>query len=144
MTTHPDFSGSWRADFDRSELEIDAPESSEFTIRHDDPTWVLSRTHKAGDFEDTFTLELSTDGRERIVHRGEMEIRCRCVWEGTSLRFLSRILSGGIEAENVVVYSLSNDGETLVADETLTSPSRSYHNRWVLKRMGPGAPASET
>ncbi len=134
MTTHPDFSGVWSADFGRSSLEIQAPTSTEFTIRHEEPSLVLSRTHRAAGYEDTFTLELLTDGREQSIRKGDAEIRCRCTWQGESLRFESRILGGGAEALNIVVYTLSEDGRGIVTDERYSGPDRSYRNRWVLVR----------
>lgn len=135
MNEHPDLSGVWHVDFQRSRLEIEAPTSSVFTIQHNDPSLLLTRTHRAEGYEDTASLALSTDGRESVHHKGEVEIRSTCVWQGDSLRFRSEIIAERINALNVVVYTMSSDGREMVADETFTGPPRNYHNEWVLVKQ---------
>ena len=134
MSDHPDFSGVWRADFKRSRLEIEAPDSSVFRVRHEDPEFVMTRTHAAGGREDTFSVRLTTDGQEHVHHKGDLEIQSRCAWDADGLLFTSTILFGGSEAKNVVRYALSGDGRELWADETYTGPPKSYHNVWVMVR----------
>jgi hypothetical protein len=134
MTDHTNFSGVWRADFQRSKLEIDTPKSTMIQIEHNDPEFLLTRTHEGKDTKDTISLHLSTDGKECIHHKGPMEIRSLCVWEGDSLLFTSRIISGQSQAENNVRYRLSADGSEILANETYNGPPKSYHNQWVLVR----------
>ncbi len=135
MSSKPDFSGTWQVDFRKSRLQIEAPTSSVFKIQHNEPSLTLERTHKAEGYEDTFSLALTTDGSETITHKGEVEIRSTCVWQGRSLRFHSRILAHGAKAENLVIYSMSADGQEIIADETFTGPPKNYDNRWVLVRQ---------
>jgi len=134
MTDRPDFSGVCCADFNRSKLEIDAPKSTVIEIEHNEPEFLLTRTHKSENAEDTISLRLSTDGKECVYYKGPMEIRSVCIWEGNSLLFTSRIMSGQSQGENVVRYSLSADGSELVADETYNGPPKGYYNQWVLVR----------
>lgn len=134
MTQRPNFSGIWVVNFAESKLEIEAPESSLFEIRHDDPSFVLSRTHKAKDYEDTFSLEMSTDGKEFNTSKRNIEIRGNCKWQGEILVFESRLLWGTSEGKNVVRYRLSQDGRQLTADERYDGEPKSYHNLWVLNR----------
>ncbi len=135
MNSKPNFTGAWQVDFGRSELEIEAPASSLFEIEHDEPSLALKRTHKAEGYEDTFSLVISTDGRQVVTHRGDVEIRSTCVWQENSLCFRSKIIARGSTAENIVIYSLTEDGNAIVADERFTGPPRSYHNKWVLLRQ---------
>lgn len=134
MTRRPNFSGIWIVNFAESKLEIEAPESSTFKIRHDEPSFVLTRTHKAKDYEDTFSLEMSTDGKEYNIAKGNIEIRGNCKWQGETLVFQSRLLLGTSEGKNVVQYCLSEDGQQLIADERYEGEPKSYHNVWVLYR----------
>ena len=134
MIERPNFTGVWRADFDQSNLEIEAPLFSEFTIQHEEPTFLLSRTHRAEGSEDSFSMRLSTDGRESVITKSNAVIRCRCFWEGAALRFESMIAGAGFEAANTVLYSLSEDGREILADERYDGPPKSYHNVWVLVR----------
>jgi hypothetical protein len=137
MSIHPDFSGTWRADFERSRLEIQPPSSSVFTIRHNDPSLFLTRTHRAEQYEDTFTLPLLTNGQETRTRKGDVQIRCTCIWKGNSLHLDSRVVSCGMESRNAVVYTMSEDGREIVAEETFDGPSSKYHNVWVLVREQP-------
>ena len=134
MKNRPNFSGVWCADFRRSKLEIAAPKSTVIQIDHNEPEFLLTRTHEGEDTKDTISLHLSTDGKECVYHKGPLEIRSVCVWEGDSLLFTSRIMSGQSQAENIVWYALSPDGSEIVADETYNGPPKSYHNQWVLVR----------
>jgi hypothetical protein len=134
MTDHPDFSGVWWADFGKSTLEIEAPASTLFEIHHDDPVLLITRTHKAEGFEDTISLTLSTDGTESLHHRNKVELRIHCSWQGSSLLCRSKILVGDSEAENTVIYTLSPDGQQILADERYVGPPKDYHNQWVLVR----------
>lgn len=134
MKDHPDFSGVWCADFKRSKLEIEAPASTTFQMNHEDPFLLVNRMHKAKDFEDQVALQHRTDGKETLFCKGNLEIRIICSWKGTSLVCCSRFMVGESEAENVVTYTLSTDGQELLADERYSGPPRSYHNRWVLVR----------
>lgn len=131
MSDHPDFSGAWRVDFSQSELEIEVPTETMIRIEHKDPLFHLTRTHKSGDYEDTFSIQLSTDGSESVIHKQDIHIRSKCTWQGSSLCFASKILHGASEADNVVVYTLSPDGRQLSADERFSGEPKSYHNRWV-------------
>jgi hypothetical protein len=130
----PDFSGTWRFDPARSDLEIRAPEASVFVIEHEDPFLRISRTHFADGKSDTFTLELTTDGREVAAERGDLKIRARAHWDGDTLVFDSRLARGGEEAANLVRYDLAADRRSLVAEERFRSASLSYDNTWVLGR----------
>ncbi len=134
MTQRPNFSGIWVVNFKESKLEIEAPESSLFNIRNDDPLIVLSRTYKAKDYEDTFSLEMSTDGKEFDTSKSNIEIRGNCTWQGDTLIFESRLLRGNSEGKNVVRYRLSQDGRQLTADERYDGEPQSYHNLWILNR----------
>lgn len=130
----PDFSGVWRADLERSRLEIEAPDATIIRIEHEDPSFLLTRTHQAGAVSDTLSLSLSTDGSECVADREGTSIRSRCEWRGSSLRFHSILRRGEVAATNLVVYTMSSDGREIRADERYEGPPRSYHNRWVLVR----------
>ncbi len=134
MNDRPNFSGVWCVDFGRSKLEIDAPKSTVIQIEHNEPEFLLTRTHKSENTEDTISLRLSTDGKECVQHKGPLKIRSVCVWEGDSLLFMSRIISGQSRAENIVRYTLSPNGNELMGKETYNGLPRSYHNQWVLIR----------
>ncbi len=138
----PDISGTWRFNPARSALQIKAPDASRFVIEHREPLLRLSRTHTAGGKSDTFTLDLTTDGKEVIFSHAGMRVRARAFWEGEILVFDSVLMRGEEEASNVVRYSVSEDGRSLTAEERLRSRETSYDNVWVLERdeTSEGAP----
>ena len=40
-----------------------------------------------GQTRDTFAIDLTTDGRETAIDRGEVQIRARTFWDGETLAF---------------------------------------------------------
>ena len=132
MPNRPNFSGVWHADFKRSQLEIQSPQSTVIKKEHDDPQFILTRTHSANGANDTFQVKLTTDGQEHIYFMGDMEVHSNCVWDDDSLVFKSRLHRAGFDAENVVRYTLEQEGTEIIADEVYSGAPKSYHNKWVL------------
>ena len=131
----PDFSGTWTFNPEKSRLQITAPDASLFVVDHRDPMLRISRTHYNHDKQDTFTLDLTTDGTDVIVERGDVRLRCHARWDGETLVFDTWMEQRGAEATNIVRYALSRDGKTLTADEQFRSHSLNYDNVWTLDRV---------
>lgn len=132
--TKTDFSGTWRFDPAESTLQIRAPDSTTFVIEHREPSLRLSRTHVVGGQSDAFEVLLTTDGRETVVERGGVELRCRASWDGETLVFDTRFVRGGEEAHNLVRYTMAGDRRSFVAIERFRSSGLSYDNRWRFER----------
>jgi hypothetical protein len=130
----PDYTGTWTLNHEKSRLQIPAPDTTVFVVDHHEPALRISRTHVAGDSRDTFSLDLTTDGREVTVDRGEFRLRCRAYWDDDALVFDSHLVRAGDEATNVVRYALSSDRMLLVADEKFRGEALAYDNVWVLDR----------
>lgn len=130
----PDFSGTWIFNPGKSALQIAAPDSTVFVIDHREPLFRLSRTHTAGDNSDTFSLDLTTDGKEVTLDHGPMRLRARAYWEEDTLVFDAKVNRGGMECTNVVRYSLAADLGSFVAEERFRSSALSYDNTWVLEK----------
>jgi hypothetical protein len=130
----PDFTGRWRFNPGKSALEIQPPDASVFVIDHREPALRVTRTHISKGRSDTFTLDLTTDGKEVVLEHGDLHLRARAHWEGEVLAFDSKVTRGGIEGTNVVRYSLAEDGMSFVAEERFRSAALSYDNRWVMER----------
>src|SRR6266496_4647262 len=86
-TTKPNFTGTWILNLKKSTLQIPQPTSTTFRIRHDEPDFHLSRTHVHGDQSNTWSMDLTTDGKEHYQKDGDIEVRARLSWQGTSLLF---------------------------------------------------------
>lgn len=130
----PDFSGTWKFNPRKSVLQIPAPDSSIFVVEHREPVFRIRRTHVFGQKSDTFSLDLTTDGKEVTVDRGEAQIRARVYWEDDILVFDTRIVKQGEEATNRVRYKLAETLNSFTAEEHFRSKSLSYDNVWVMDK----------
>jgi hypothetical protein len=131
----PDFTGVWRFNKDRSQLEIPAPEFSRFEIEHQDPVFRLTRTLVYGAQSNTFSIELTADGKPSTRRIGDIEAVVRLTWDGADLLFDSVLRKSEEEGSNLVRYSLQNGGRTIVATESFRSRQQNYDNVWVLDRV---------
>jgi hypothetical protein len=131
----PNFSGTWKMNLEKSRLQTPAPDSSTLTIDHKEPSFRLSRTHVVKERPDTFSIGLTTDGKELVTNDPGETAYNRCYWEGDTLVFAARIVRKDREATNVVKYSLSPDGKQLTANEQFRGPIVKYDNIWVFDRQ---------
>lgn len=130
----PDFSGVWIFNRELSSLQIPAPDSTVFLIRHHEPEFHLERTHVFGDIRDVFSIDLVTDGKSvELTHRDTV-ISARLYWEAEELVFYSELRRGEEFGTNVVRYQLTNGGRTFTALERLDSAGQSHVNTWVFDR----------
>ena len=130
----PDFSGTWTFNRLKSSLHIPAPDGTFFVVDHREPSFRLSRTHIVGDQRDTFSIELTTDGREVASERDGLQVPARASWDADTLVFDTRLVRAGEAATNVVRYSLSADRLSFVAEERLRSAPLNSDNVWVMER----------
>lgn len=65
-----DFTGTWKFDHSKSSLQIPSPDSTSFVIEHNEPRFLLKRTHVFGGNSDTFSIDLTTDGKTEIIVSG--------------------------------------------------------------------------
>ncbi|MBP7148774.1 MAG: hypothetical protein KBD01_14665 [Acidobacteria bacterium] len=133
--SRPDFSGTFKADFASSKLEVAPPESSVFVIVHRDPVFRATRTHVVDGKPDTFIFELTCGAPEQRIVHGGVEWLSRLYWDGDVLVFDSKVRQGRKTATNVVRYQLSADGGMVVAHERFRGSDRGYDNIWILRRM---------
>jgi len=128
----PNFSGSWQFNPQKSSLQIQAPDSTTFTIEHNEPDFKLTRTFTFGGKSDTFSILLKTDGNQVSFQHGGRTINARLYWDEDRLVFDSSINRDNEIAINVVNYRLEDQGKTLIAEEKFTSRDQNYLNRWVF------------
>jgi hypothetical protein len=130
-----DFSGVWKFNPEKSQLQVPAPSSSAFVVDHQEPHFHLTRTHIYDEKPDTWSIDLTTDGKEVIQQEGDQTLRVRLYWEGNQLIFDSKIILKDREATNIVRYQLSEDGKTFTATESFRGPRLKYDNVWVFDRQ---------
>jgi len=130
----PNFTGNWTFDREASTLEITPPDSSIFNIVHREPQFHLERTHRVGDVSDTFSIDLTTDGREMKFIRDETEVHARLFWENETLAFHSELRKGDQQGSNNVRYRLTNGGKTFIAEEVVSFGAHRHKNVWVFNK----------
>lgn len=130
----PDFSGVWKLNLQASHLEIPAPDSGVFRVEHKDPVFHLSRTFIKGGQEDTWTIDLITNGTEVVQEEKTETFRGRLSWKESDLVLDSTITVGSRTAVNTVTYHLSNEGRTLTTTESFRGPRLKYDNIWVFDK----------
>jgi hypothetical protein len=131
----PDFSGSWKFNPTKSQLEIPPPDSTVVVIDHREPIFRLSRTHTVGGKVDTFAVDLTTDGNSVAIEKSGMRMHARLWWEGQTLVFDTAFVRGNEEATNLVRYELVEARNTILARESFRSTSVRYDNIWVMERQ---------
>ena len=131
----PNFTGTWKANFAKSKLQMPAPESTIFVIEHNEPRLRLTRTHTFGGKSDTWGIELTTDGKEVVRREEARTIYCRLRWEGNALAFSARIVLPDGEARDRVKYVLAPDGKTFTAFEHYRTSTARADNVWVLEKQ---------
>jgi hypothetical protein len=134
VAAKPDFSGVWNLDLQKSKLQIPVPDSGVFNIDHKEPAFRLSRTFLKGGQSDTWSVDLTTDGKEVVQEEKTETFRGRLRWEGSDLVLDSTISIKDRTATNVVRYHLSADGRTLTATENFKGPRLKYENVWVFNK----------
>ncbi|XCH80224.1 MAG: hypothetical protein WHF31_06055 [Candidatus Dehalobacter alkaniphilus] len=134
------FSGSWVLNLEKSKLQSPPPESSIFHISHSEQAFSLERTHIINGVPDDFTIDLTTDGVTTRKNIRGIEITARMYWDGESLVSDMIFQQGKEEAVNIVKYSITDKGQTLVVEEDFTSSEHKHHNRWIFNKNEAGKP----
>jgi hypothetical protein len=131
----PDFTGTWKFAPGKSSLQIRPPDSTVFVIVHNEPRFQLKRTHVFGGNSDTFSIDLTTDGRVVELNRAGLVIHASLHWEGETLVFDSTLNREGTQGTNIVRYRLADQNQVFLADERFQSPELTYENKWVFDRQ---------
>lgn len=126
-----DFTGMWRFNREKSVLEIPSPDSTTFVIEHREPYFHLERTHTFGKSSDTFSIDLTTDGKIVNRNHGGIEIRAQLFWESEVLVFYAELSRENERGTNIVRYQLADNGQTFIAYEQL-----SFEGHCYKKQMG--------
>ncbi len=135
---HPNFTGEWVLDKVSTKLEaldIASLQGGTIVIDHREPVVKFQRTFTVGGRDQTFSYELTTDGKEvKDQSAGGQDQYSRLSWEGDALVFNMRIVSSAGESTNTVHYRLTNGGRQLEGEEVFRGPGRNYNNLWVFTR----------
>ncbi len=102
-------------------------------IDHREPT-KFQRTATIAGRENTFSYELTTDGKEGVIQVPGQELRARLSWEGDQLVYLTRLVALDGESIDTVRYRLAQGGRVLQAEETYRG-TINHDNHWVFNKQ---------
>lgn len=127
---HPDYSGTWILNLDKSKLEdvSDGFTGSIFIIEQHDDVVKLTRYHLFGEKQNKIKFKMKPDGearRVKLFFTGKLE------WQGTNL--VSSIWRENFS--NIVTYHFGAATNEFIADEVFKGTPRDHHNIWVFDRM---------
>jgi hypothetical protein len=129
LAQQPDFTGHWRLNFDKSQLE-DRPAgltSSLFVIKQEGDAIKLTRFHIFGEKQNKIGFKMKADGKTRkikMLFKGKLEK----TEEGLKATLWRKNFN------NVVSYSFGNSKDEIIADETFIGKPKDHHNIWVFDR----------
>ena len=128
----PDFSGTWMLDKAKSRLQSPAPDNAVFYVDHSSSWFRIIRAHVTDGEADMLIARAATDGDEMVQKWSDGNVVHRCRWEGDRLVLETRNRRRGQKSLAVVRLSLSPDGKTLTAEESIAGSGRKRENTWVL------------
>jgi hypothetical protein len=112
-----DFSGTWKANLEKSKLLGLVPRAMLVRIEHSDPELLEEiLITKMDGSEDRVVFKCLTTGDEVTNSIRGIAFRSRCQWEGTGLVIESWMNLGGRESYFRDHWSLSADGQTLTME----------------------------
>jgi hypothetical protein len=134
----PNLSGTWIFSPEKSSLKMPPPTSMTLQIAQNDPQINFSRSQVYGDRSFDWKLEAVADGQKEVVQKSpDYTVNIRVYWAGESLVLDQKITAAdGTQANDMVTYSLANNGNTLEAVERQTTigSKGSTTNKWVYEK----------
>ncbi len=135
---HPNFSGNWKLNPDKSSFgAIPPPDSLTYKIQHEGATLLL-------DFDQDGKkahLEFTTDGQERVTDSSnpESEIWTRVYWAGPVLVFDARDKARPAHESRGIKWTsrwtLSDDGKTLAIQKHLSIPQGETDQKLIFDKQ---------
>lgn len=134
----PNLSGTWVFNAQKSTLKVPPPTSMTLQIEQNDPQISFARTQVYGDQNFDWKLEAVADGQKEVVQNTPAyTANSRVFWEGNSL-ILDQKMSApdGTKVNDLVTYSLADDGKTLQAIErqTTVGAKGAVTNKWIYEK----------
>lgn len=135
----PNFSGTWLYDAKKSALKIPGPTAMTLQIEQNDPNVSFSRTQTYGEQSFDWKLQAATDGLKDVEDTSATGVTTvnHLYWQGNALVLDQKIsATDGTRINDVVTYTLEDNGNTLMATErqTVVGGKGATTNKWVYDR----------
>ncbi len=134
---HPNFSGNWKLNPDKSSFgAIPPPDSLTYSLRHEGATLLLDYDQDGKKSH----LEFTTDGQERVTDSNtESEIWTRVYWAGPVLLFEARDKARPAHESRGIKWpsrwTLSDDGKTLAIQKHLSIPQGETDQKLIFDKQ---------
>jgi hypothetical protein len=113
--THPNYSGTWKLNVDKSDFgPLPPPTSRIDVVEHSEPNLKVQTTQDdATQGKQEYTLTMATDGKEVTNHAGPVEVKNTASWEGPNLVVGTKLNVQDTDIAVKATWVLSEDGKTL-------------------------------
>jgi hypothetical protein len=132
---HPNFSGTWIMDAERSDFgQTPKPASFVRKIDHQDPNVRIVTSFSTPTGEMVTDVKHTTDGKESVnVVRGS-EVKSTMAWDGNSLQLTSKRNFNGADLETTERWTLTNKGKVLTVFSRTKAPQAEIAFTVVLNK----------
>lgn len=128
--TRPDFSGSWKLNVEKSDIQEASLKGARFEIEHREPVFVISRTLLYASETKNMKFELRTNGKPVVVPYGDDKLNLALRWDDGSLVCSIKDSDDAEAYAEKVSYRLSPDRKIL----TVTENRKDRPRVWVFSR----------
>jgi hypothetical protein len=133
--THPDFSGTWKADMAKSDFgPMGGPDARTDVIEHKDPKLKIKSSVKGGQRPGDSESNYMTDGTESVNKRGQQDVKTVAKWEGSKLVLDTKLSMQGADIVIKATYELGADGKTMTISSVITAPQGEFTSKVVFNK----------
>ena len=119
---HPNYSGTWKLNVDKSDFGPLPPSASRTDIiEHSDPALKDSVSDDGAQGKQDYVLSITTDGKEATNNVAGMETKSTAIWSGANLVVDTKLSFQGTDVAIKATWELSPDGKTLTQNAHLNA-----------------------
>jgi hypothetical protein len=133
--THPDFSGTWKADMAKSDFgPMGGPDGRTDVIEHKDPKIKIKSTVVGGQRPGESESNYMTDGTESVNKRGQQDVKTVAKWDGAKLVMNTKTNFQGAEISIKTTYELAANGKTMTIINVIGTPQGDFESKIIFNK----------
>jgi hypothetical protein len=133
--THPDFSGTWKADIAKSDFgPMGGPDEQTNVIEHKDPKLKIKSIVKGGQRPGETEANYMTDGTESVNKRGQQDVKTVAKWDGAKLVMNTKLSFQGADINIKATYELAADGKTMTISSVISAPQGEFESKIIFNK----------
>ena len=139
--TKPNFSGAWKLNTLESDFGLlPAPASRTDVIQHNDPSLKVVTEQAGAQGTQADVADYVTNGRDCANRVGSRDVKSKVFWQGSDLLIVSIVYLEDSQVNSSSVWTLSDDGRTLIERNRLQIGSREIEQRLVFDKADAAGP----